>query len=71
MDLNTALQVIKEVCANFSGKLADHQNIQTALSIVQANLKEQPEPKPKKESKADKKTKAKEPKKVPVKAPAA
>lgn len=38
MEYQQALQIISQVCAEYRGSLADHQNIQNALStIMQAN----------------------------------
>ena len=39
-----AMNVIKQVCGEFSGKLKDHQNIQYAISVIETELTENKEP---------------------------
>lgn len=41
LDMTTekAIEIIKEVCAKYQGTLADHQNIQTAIKLLEANVK--------------------------------
>lgn len=38
MNLEQALNVLAEACAKFVGNLADHQAIQTALSVVREHV---------------------------------
>lgn len=62
MNLNEAVGVIRQVCAEFNGNLGDHQKIQQALQVVtEASLApplpptEEKEEKPIKESDGNKK----------------
>lgn len=45
MDKDQAEKIIKDACANFVGKLGDHQAIQQALEVVFAKPEEKTPPK--------------------------
>jgi hypothetical protein len=38
MEIATAIALLEEVCSNFRGTLADHQQLQTALLTVKTHL---------------------------------
>lgn len=38
MNLDQALELIKQVCADFNGKLHQHENIQAAIKIIEKEL---------------------------------
>ena len=40
METKEAIEILKVVCANFNGNYNDHVKIQTALSVIINNLKE-------------------------------
>lgn len=37
-ELKEALAIIKKVCASFSGTLAEHQTIQSALGVIEEKV---------------------------------
>lgn len=47
MSKETALQIIKQVCENFKGTLAEHQQIQTALAAIEASFEKPDDATPK------------------------
>jgi len=40
MSTEQALELIKQVCAAFNGNLQQHENIQSALRLIENELKE-------------------------------
>ena len=43
-EVHDAMNVVKQVCGEFTGKLKDHQNIQHAINVIEAELVENIEP---------------------------
>lgn len=39
-EVKKAIDLVKQVCADFNGKLQQHQAIQNALKTIEDNLKE-------------------------------
>jgi hypothetical protein len=50
MQLEEALNLLKQVCASYRGTLQDHQSLQQALNIVESRCKFVPKVEDKKET---------------------